>query len=113
MSEESQVNRMDELLQKVASGDITPDEYKECMRTNHRAMYSRVARNGAISVFGLQKNGRPVTMYQDQWERLSVYIRDNSLDTFINENGERIQENRVTNTRGRTNQRRTSDNNSS
>jgi hypothetical protein len=62
-----------EILAKVASGDIKADEVAkliEALRSNGavRAISYKVSEKGALSVYGL---GRfPVTLYVEQFERL-------------------------------------------
>ena len=63
-----------EILAKVASGDIEPSEAAtliEALKSNGKAggqLTYKVSSKGAVSVYGM---GRfPVTLYAEQWERL-------------------------------------------
>ncbi len=63
-----------EILAKVASGDIQPSEAAtliEALKSNGKAggqLTYKVSSKGAVSVYGM---GRfPVTLYAEQWERL-------------------------------------------
>ena len=63
-----------EILAKVASGDIQPSEAAtliEALKSNGKAggqLTYKVSSKGVVSVYGM---GRfPVTLYAEQWERL-------------------------------------------
>ena len=61
----------DDILDKVASGELTVDEAKRLLAENERkkgSLYCKVSQKGAISVYGLQR--MPVTLYVEQWQRL-------------------------------------------
>ena len=61
----------EEILQKVASGEISPDEAAKLIKTTappRGTLYCKVSEKCAISVYGLQR--MPVTLYAEQWERL-------------------------------------------
>ena len=65
-----------DILAKVASGDIKPDEASKLIAAMNngtpRTITYKVSTKGAVSVYGM---GRfPVTLYAEQWERLD---RDN------------------------------------
>jgi len=52
-----------------------------------RSVYLKVSEKGGLSVYGL---GRfPVTLYQEQWEKLLA--RTGDLKTFIGENRDRLK----------------------
>jgi hypothetical protein len=63
----------EELLKKVASGEVKPEEALALFGAtpNPKAISCRVSRKGAISVYGLQQ--MPVTLYVEQWERFFAW----------------------------------------
>lgn len=62
----------DEILSKLASGQIGVDEAKtllgELEPERRGNLYCKVSPKGALSVYGLQR--MPVTLYVEQWNRL-------------------------------------------
>jgi hypothetical protein len=62
----------DEILAKLAAGQIGVDEAKQLLgdlEPERRGnMYCKVSPKGALSVYGLQR--MPVTLYVEQWNRL-------------------------------------------
>jgi hypothetical protein len=69
--QESAVTK-EEILAKVAAGEIPVDEASKLLEKAEQAkrgsLYCKVSEKGAISVYGLQR--MPVTLYVEQWERL-------------------------------------------
>lgn len=60
-----------EIFQKVASGEITPDEAQVLVaQMQQKPIQYKVSPKGALSVYGLQRF--PVTLYRSQWERLDA-----------------------------------------
>ncbi|MBC8871674.1 MAG: hypothetical protein H8E44_19785 [Planctomycetes bacterium] len=61
-----------EILEKLASGELTADQADELLAKEEEAkrtgLYCKVSQKGALSVYGLQR--MPVTLYIEQWERL-------------------------------------------
>ena len=61
-----------EILEKLASGELTADQADELLAKEEEArrtgLYCKVSQKGALSVYGLQR--MPVTLYVEQWERL-------------------------------------------
>ena len=63
--------KKEEILAKVAAGEISVDEATKLLAeadTKRGGLNCRVSQKGAISVYGLQR--MPVTLYVEQWERL-------------------------------------------
>lgn len=64
--------KREEILQRLASGELTVDAanelLKEAEERKRSSLYCKVSQKGAISVYGLQR--MPVTLYVEQWERL-------------------------------------------
>jgi hypothetical protein len=63
--------KKEEVLAKVASGDLTIEEASKMLTDEapkRGTLYCKVSQKGAISVYGLQR--MPVTLYVEQWERL-------------------------------------------
>ncbi len=64
--------KKDEILAKLAAGEISTDEasrlLEEVEQAKRGSLYCKVSQKGAISVYGLQR--MPVTLYLEQWERL-------------------------------------------
>lgn len=62
----------DEILAKLASGQIGVDEAKNLLSEiepeRRGNLYCKVSPKGALSVYGLQR--MPVTLYVEQWNRL-------------------------------------------
>lgn len=62
----------DEILRKLASGEIGVDEAKSLLGETEPErrgnLYCKVSPKGALSVYGLQR--MPVTLYMEQWTRL-------------------------------------------
>jgi hypothetical protein len=81
----------DEILKKVASGEIKPEDaakmFAEAEEKKRGALYCKVSEKGAISVYGLQR--MPVTLYVEQWERLLGY--GDEIRTFMKENDAKLK----------------------
>ena len=77
--------KKEEILQKVAAGEISPDEASkllaEAEQEKRGSLYCKVSQKGAISVYGLQR--MPVTLYVEQWERLLGFADE--IRQFIQE----------------------------
>jgi len=62
----------DEILSKLASGQINIEEAKSLLSEiepeRRGTLYCKVSPKGALSVYGLQR--MPVTLYVEQWNRL-------------------------------------------
>ncbi len=83
-----------EILAKVASGDIQPSEAAtliEALKSNGKAggqLTYKVSSKGAVSVYGM---GRfPVTLYAEQWERLDSDQERKRRVEFIKTNGKEL-----------------------
>ena len=83
-----------EILAKVASGDIQPSEAAtliEALKSNGKAggqLTYKVSSKGAVSVYGM---GRfPVTLYAEQWERLDSDAERKRRAEFIKTNGKEL-----------------------
>jgi hypothetical protein len=68
--------KKEEIVAKLASGEIQPDEGLKLLaeldeKKPRGVLYCKVSQKGAISVYGLQR--MPVTLYVEQWERLLNY----------------------------------------
>ena len=66
----------EEILKKVAAGEITPEEAGKLLMTEAPArgtLYCKVSEKGAMSVYGLQR--MPATLYIEQWTRLLEFRR--------------------------------------
>jgi hypothetical protein len=81
----------DEILKKVASGELTLEEasqrLSELDEKKRGALYCKVSEKGAISVYGLQR--MPVTLYVEQWERLLGY--GDEIKSFMKENDAKLK----------------------
>lgn len=80
----------EEILLKVASGEIPPEEAAKLLKTEapkRGALYCKVSEKGAISVYGLQR--MPVTLYVEQWERLLGFADE--IKSFMKENDARLK----------------------
>jgi hypothetical protein len=77
--------KKDEILAKVAAGQISVDEASKLLAdaetTRRGALYCKVSQKGAMSLYGLQR--MPVTLYVEQWERLLAFADD--LKAFMKE----------------------------
>ena len=64
--------KKDEILAKLAAGEISTEEasklLEEAEQAKRSSLYCKVSQKGAVSVYGLQR--MPVTLYVEQWERL-------------------------------------------
>lgn len=64
--------KKDEILAKLAAGEIAADEASklldEAEQAKRSSLYCKVSQKGAISIYGLQR--MPVTLYVEQWQRL-------------------------------------------
>ncbi len=83
-----------EILAKVASGDIQPSEAAtliDALKSNGKAggqLTYKVSSKGAVSVYGM---GRfPVTLYAEQWERLDSDKERKRRAEFIKTNGKEL-----------------------
>ena len=79
-----------DILAKVASGEIKPDEAAKLIaavngngKHNGQLTY-KVSEKGALSVYGLQR--MPVTLYVEQWERLDSDVERKRRAEFIKGN---------------------------
>jgi hypothetical protein len=76
----------DEILAKLAGGELGVDEAKKLLAefdTPPRGrLYCKVSPKGGLSVYGLQR--MPVTLYIEQWERLLAFTDE--IRTFMKEN---------------------------
>ena len=80
----------EEILQKVASGEISPDEAAKLIKTTalpRGTLYCKVSEKGAVSVYGLQR--MPVTLYVEQWGRLLAF--GDELKSFMTENDSKLK----------------------
>lgn len=80
----------EEILQKVASGEISPDEAAKLIKTSappRGTLYCKVSEKGAISIYGLQR--MPVTLYVEQWERLLAFTDE--IKSFMIENAGKLK----------------------
>ncbi len=69
--------KKEEILAKVASGELTIEEATKMLtdaEPKRGSLYCKVSQKGAVSVYGLQR--MPVTLYVEQWERLLNYGDD-------------------------------------
>ena len=68
----------DEILAKLAAGEISADEASKLLDQAEQAkrgsLYCKVSQKCAVSVYGLQR--MPVTLYVEQWERLLGFSDD-------------------------------------
>lgn len=72
----------EEILQKVAAGEISPEEAGKLLLTEapkRGQLYCKVSEKGAMSVYGLQR--MPVTLYVEQWQRLLEF--SDELKSFM------------------------------
>jgi hypothetical protein len=80
----------EEILQKVAAGEISPDDDAKLIKSEapkRGSLYCKVSEKGAISVYGLQR--MPVTLYVEQWVRLLDFSED--LKSFMKENDSKLK----------------------
>ncbi len=81
----------DEILQKLASGDLAVDVASKMLaeieQPKRGALYCKVSEKGAISVYGLQR--MPVTLYVEQWDRLLTF--GDELRTFMKDNDAKLK----------------------
>ena len=81
-----------DILAKVASGDIKPDEASKLIAAmsngTPRTITYKVSQKGAVSVYGM---GRfPVTLYAEQWERLDNEQERKRRAEFIKTNAKQL-----------------------
>ena len=81
-----------DILAKVASGDIKPDEASKLIAAmgngTPRTITYKVSTKGAVSVYGM---GRfPVTLYAEQWERLDSDDERKRRAQFIKDNAAKL-----------------------
>jgi hypothetical protein len=84
-----------EILAKVASGDIQPSEAATLIAAlnangngKSNTLTYKVSPKGAMSVYGM---GRfPVTLYVEQWERLDSDAERKRRAEFIKANGKQL-----------------------
>jgi hypothetical protein len=76
----------DEILNKIAAGELAVDEAKKLLAEfdapPRGRLYCKVSPKGGLSVYGLQR--MPVTLYVEQWERLLAFTDE--IKKFMNEN---------------------------
>jgi len=69
--------KKDEVLAKLASGEISQEEASRLLDEASqppRGLYCKVSPKGAISVYNLQR--MPVTLYVEQWDRLLSFAEE-------------------------------------
>jgi hypothetical protein len=82
-----------DILAKVASGEIKPDEASkllDALKSNGKpnGLTYKVSAKGAISVYGM---GRfPVTLYAEQWERLDSDAERKRRAEFVKANAKQL-----------------------
>lgn len=81
----------DEILSKLASGQIGVDEAKallgEIEPERRGNLYCKVSPKGALSVYGLQR--MPVTLYVEQWTRLLEFA--DQVREFIKQHDDQLK----------------------
>ena len=80
----------EEILLKVASGEITPEQAGKLLLTDAPArgtLYCKVSEKGGLSVYGLQR--MPVTLYVEQWTRLLEFVP--TLKQFMADNDDKLK----------------------
>lgn len=77
-----------EVLDKVASGDIKPEEADK-MLNNRKPPRFVVTRKGSIALYNLNRD--PIILYADQWEKLEKLIRRDILKNFMERNNNIIK----------------------
>ncbi len=80
----------EEILLKVASGEITPEQAGKLLLTDAPArgtLYCKVSEKGGLSVYGLQR--MPVTLYVEQWTRLLEFVP--ILKQFMADNDDKLK----------------------
>ena len=81
----------EEILAKLASGDIGVDEASKLLaeveQPKRGSLYCKVSEKGAISVYGLQR--MPVTLYVEQWDRLLNF--SDELRSFMKDNESKLK----------------------
>jgi hypothetical protein len=83
--------KKDEILAKLASGDISTEEASKLLdaaeQERRGSLYCKVSQKGAISVYGLQR--MPVTLYVEQWERLLGFGEE--IQAFMKEHDSELK----------------------
>lgn len=87
-----------EILVKLGANEITPEQANELLNEITPApvvapagvLHCKVGAKGGVSIGGLNKQF-PMTLYVEQWEKLSKFIRDGKLDEFIKANEESLE----------------------
>ena len=80
----------EEILLKVASGEITSEQAGKLLLTDAPArgtLYCKVSEKGGLSVYGLQR--MPVTLYVEQWTRLLEFVP--TLKQFMADNDDKLK----------------------
>ena len=80
----------EEILKKVAAGEITPEQAGKLLVSEAPArgtLYCKVSEKGAMSVYGLQR--MPVTLYIEQWTRLLEF--SDTLKQFLKDNDDKLK----------------------
>lgn len=76
-------NRRKDVLNKVASGDIKPEEADRLLNDKKPPRFV-VTRKGSIALYNLGKE--PIILYADQWEKLSSMMERNILKNYMERN---------------------------
>ena len=80
----------EEILQKVAAGEISPEQAGKLLLTEAPArgtLYCKVSEKGGLSVYGLQR--MPVTLYVEQWGRLLDFA--DTIKQFLADNDDKLK----------------------
>ncbi|MEX0711080.1 MAG: hypothetical protein WD278_01945 [Pirellulales bacterium] len=80
----------DEILKKLASGEIAVDDASRMLaeiEPKRGTLYCKVSEKGAVSVYGLQR--MPVTLYLEQWQRLLDF--GDQIRAFIQDNESKLK----------------------
>jgi hypothetical protein len=83
--------KRDEILAKLAAGDIDTEEASKLLdeveRQRRGSLYCKVSQKGGLSLYGLQR--MPVTLYVEQWERLLDF--SDEIKAFIEEHNSQLK----------------------
>jgi hypothetical protein len=73
--EETSAVKKEEVLTKLAAGELKVDEASKLLAESEREgrgkLSCRVSEKGGVSLYGLQR--MPVTLYVEQWEKLLAF----------------------------------------
>ena len=73
-----------EILQKLADGEITVGEAEKLMNEMKKELTLKITPKGCIGIYGIRR--MPISLYYEEFNLIRQAIEDGTFDVFIEEN---------------------------